>query len=183
MNYLTNYYKNLSEQLQQKVDFLQKTLNEAYGQPPHDAASRENAADLNREFTDIAAGEEAMDTHMKIADLIARHHSDVAPHISDNLGSHNYNKEKSKNHIFKSLTTSKTYLRDPFTSVEDAVEKIGGEFMPAVIYPEKGNPHWGNQIAVSLQAPNGEIHPHNEELVWDRVLASIDNEDAPKKNK
>ena len=58
MNYLTNYYKNLSEQLQQKVNFLQKTLNEAYGQRPHDDASRDYAADLNREFTDIAAGEE-----------------------------------------------------------------------------------------------------------------------------
>jgi hypothetical protein len=29
MNYLTNYYKNLSEQLQEKVNFLQKILNEA----------------------------------------------------------------------------------------------------------------------------------------------------------
>ncbi len=30
MNYLTNYYKNLSEQLQERVDNLQKMLDEAY---------------------------------------------------------------------------------------------------------------------------------------------------------
>lgn len=28
MNYLTNYYKNLCEQLQNKINFLEKTLNE-----------------------------------------------------------------------------------------------------------------------------------------------------------
>lgn len=39
MNYLTNYYKNLSEQLQQKVNFLQKTLNEANIRNPTDQFS------------------------------------------------------------------------------------------------------------------------------------------------
>ena len=33
MNYLTRYYKNLSEQLQEKVNFLQKVLTEAQNDP------------------------------------------------------------------------------------------------------------------------------------------------------
>ena len=35
MNYLTNYYKNLSEQLQEKVNFLERQLDEAYVLSPH----------------------------------------------------------------------------------------------------------------------------------------------------
>lgn len=46
MNYLTNYYKNLCEQLQNKINFLEKTLNEnlnvelnklEYSEPLNDA--------------------------------------------------------------------------------------------------------------------------------------------------
>lgn len=35
MHYLTNYYKNLCEQLQEKVNFLERQLNEAYVLSPH----------------------------------------------------------------------------------------------------------------------------------------------------
>jgi len=35
MNYLTNYYKNLCEQLQEKVNFFEKQINEAYVLGPH----------------------------------------------------------------------------------------------------------------------------------------------------
>lgn len=52
MNYLTNYYKNLSEQLQEKVNYLQKLIE--------DAASREEAekifaANKNRRAGEIGA--------------------------------------------------------------------------------------------------------------------------------
>jgi hypothetical protein len=185
MNYLTNYYKNLSEQLQDRVNHLEKLLKEGFNDPkmPHDAASREYATDSNQEFADIAAGENAMDTHNKIAALIARHHSDVAPHISRNLGSHNYDQKLSEKDILKSLTTSKYYTSKPFTSVDDAIERMGSEFMPPVIYPEKGNKHWGGRDVVDMSSRNGEIHPHAEELVWDRVLGSIyqEEEEANKK--
>lgn len=36
MNYLTNYYKNLSEQLQEKINFLEKQINEALIRNPQD---------------------------------------------------------------------------------------------------------------------------------------------------
>ena len=35
MNYLTNYYKNLSEQLQETINFLERQLNEAYVLSPY----------------------------------------------------------------------------------------------------------------------------------------------------
>jgi hypothetical protein len=185
MNYLTNYYKNLSEQLQDRVNHLEKLLKEGFNDPkmPHDAASREYATDSNQEFADIAAGENAMDTHNKIAALIARHHSDVAPHISRNLGSHNYDQKLSEKDILKSLTTSKYYTSQPFTSVDDAIERMGSEFMPPVIYPEKGNPHWGSRDVIDMSSRNGEIHPHAEELVWDTILSSIDREEQANKKK
>lgn len=39
MNYLTNYYKNLSEQLQERINYLQKQLNEAEVYSPGQMAS------------------------------------------------------------------------------------------------------------------------------------------------
>lgn len=36
MNYLTNYYKNLSEQLQEKINILEKQINEALIRNPRD---------------------------------------------------------------------------------------------------------------------------------------------------
>lgn len=36
MHYLTNYYKNLSEQLQEKINFLEKQVNEAFIRNPSD---------------------------------------------------------------------------------------------------------------------------------------------------
>jgi hypothetical protein len=54
MNYLTNYYKNLSEQLQAKVNHLQNLLET---NRPHDAASRDYAHELNREAEEIGRAE------------------------------------------------------------------------------------------------------------------------------
>lgn len=46
MDYLTNYYKNLSEQLQAKLDYLKKTLNEVqeteFGEGGIISSSKEN---------------------------------------------------------------------------------------------------------------------------------------------
>jgi len=153
-----------------------KNLKEGYGKMPHDDASREYAADSNQEFADIASGEEAISKHNKIAALIARHHADVAPHISRNLGSHNYDSKLSEKHMYKTLTTDKYFTKTPFDSVDSALDRIGGQFLPPVIYPQKGNKHWGNQTAVELGSPSGEIHPHKEELALDRIRSSIEQE-------
>jgi hypothetical protein len=176
MNYLTQYYKNLSEQLQEKVNHLQKLLNEEDPKIPHDAASKEYADDLNREASDIAQGEDAIDRHNKIAALIARHHADVAPHVAEHLGSHNYDPKLSEKHIYKTLTTHKYFTKKPFESVDDALDKIGGEFLPPVIYPQKGSKHWGNKVSIELDYGSGENHPHQEELVLDRIRSSIQDE-------
>ena len=178
MNYLTNYYKNLSEQLQEKVNYLEKMLKEGSNDPkiPHDAASREYADDLNREFSDIAQGEEDADKHDKIAALIARHHADVAPHISRNLGSHNYDTKLSERHLYKTLTTDRYFTKQPFTSVEDALDKIGGQFLPPVIYPKRtGNKHWGDEVEIGLDfdSVSGEKDSGAEELVLDKIKGSI----------
>lgn len=178
MNYLTNYYKNLSEQLQERVNHLQKQLNESrgggYGRMPHDDASREYAADIAREESDIARGEEQLDRHRQIAMDIAHVHSEVAPHVSRNLGSHNYSVELSKKDLEKTLM-SKSWTKDPFTSHRDALTKMGSQFFPPVIYPEDTkNPHWGKEIAVELESQSGEIHPHREELVHDVIMGALE---------
>jgi hypothetical protein len=175
MDYLTNYYKNLSEQLQEKVNYLEKMLKEGFNDPkiPHDAASREYADDLNREFSDIAQGEEDTDNHNKIAALIARHHADVAPHIARNLGTSNYDPKLSEKHLYKTLTTDKNFTTEPFTSVEHALDKIGGQFLPPVIHPQKGNKHWGDESVIELDFGSGEIHPHAEERVLNKIKGSI----------
>ena len=183
MNYLTQYYKNLCEQLQEKVNYLQNMLKEGFNDPkiPHDAASREYADDINREFSDIAQGEEDIDKHNKIAALIARHHADVAPHISQNLGSHNYDPKLSEKHLYKTLTTDKYFTKRPFDSIDDGLATIGGQFLPPVIYPQKGNKHWGDEVAIELDFGSGEIHPHAEERVLDKIRGSIYRELKSKK--
>ena len=180
MNYLTQYYKNLSEQLQQRVNHLQKLVETANLTPDNFDGPD---PDRTGSSAEVAAGQQAMQLHHQISDLIARHHSDVAPHIDIQLGSHQYDKDRSRAHIYKTLTTDKYFTKNPFTSVKDAIEKIGGEFMPPVIYPEKGNPHWGDRVSVGLDTPSGEIHPHAEELVWDKVLGSIEREEQAKNKK
>ena len=71
MNYLTNYYKNLSEQLQERVNYLQKLLNE-------------NVQD-------------ATGMHSKIVDSIVKHHSSKYPH--KRVGDRNKSVEASAAHI------------------------------------------------------------------------------------
>ena len=44
MNYLTKYYKNLSEQLQEKVNILEKQINEAYVLSPHQKHAGSNTS-------------------------------------------------------------------------------------------------------------------------------------------
>lgn len=150
MNYLTNYYKNLCEQLQEKVNSLQQTLKESEPDP------------------------EMMDLHRLIAMDIANVHSEVAPHISRNLGSHNYNVDLSRKDLEKALM-SDYFTKDPFTSHRDALAKIGGQFLPPVIYPQgTNNPHWGKQDAIELESGSGEIHPHKEELVLDKIKGALE---------
>lgn len=174
MNYLTNYYKNLSEQLQERVNHLQKLI-EAHDMTPNhfDGPDADKTA---------SADEVAMARHNELVDLVARHHAEVAPHISRNLGSHNYDVEMSKADLVKRYS-GKNYKGKPFTSAEDALRVIGahGENLPPVIYPKKGSPHWGDRIDVGIEYQSGEQNPHVVELVYDKIAASIEKELADKK--
>lgn len=169
MNYLTNYYKNLSEQLQERVNQLQKLI-EAHDMTPNhfDGPDADKTA---------SADEVAMARHNELVDLVARHHAEVAPHVSRNLGSHNYDVEMSKADLMKRYS-GKNYKGKLFTSVEDALSGIGahGENLPPVIYPKKGSPHWGDRIDVGIESQSGEQNPHTVELVYDRIAASIEKE-------
>ncbi len=71
MNYLTNYYKNLSEQLQERVNYLQKLLNENI--------------------------QDSTGTHSKIVDSIVKHHTSAYPH--KRVGDHSKSVEASAAHI------------------------------------------------------------------------------------
>jgi len=155
MNYLTNYYKNLSEQLQEQVNQLEHVLQTLKESEPDPRA-------------------EMMDLHHQIAMDIAHVHSEVAPHISRNLGSHNYDVALSQKDLEKQLM-SDYFTKDPFTSHRDALAKIGGQFLPPVIYPQgTKNPHWGKQDVIELDFGSGEIHPHKEELVLDKIEGALE---------
>lgn len=153
MNYLTNYYKNLSEQLQERVNYLQKLLKEESGMS------------------------DKLMLHKKIAMDIAKHHSSVAPHIARNLGSSNYDQELSRKNLEKELMDP-FYLKNPFTSHEDALMKMDGQYMPDVINVGKGNPHWNpkHDVVIEIGTPSGHVDPYKVELVHDRILSSIENE-------
>jgi hypothetical protein len=95
MNYLTNYYKNLSEQLQEKVNFLERQLDEAYVLSPYqklagsktsyDAGVRQTRMDQGRKRANIlgqmmaAHTYDAVNDHERaaIANIIADTHSSV----------------------------------------------------------------------------------------------------------
>lgn len=173
MNYLTNYYKNLSEQLQERVNHLQKLLEAQDMTPNHfDSPDAGNQA---------SAEEVAMARHNELVDLVARHHAEVAPHIERNLGSHNYDVEMSKADLIKRYSGN-NYKGKLFKSLDDALFGIAsrGENLPPVIYPKKGSPHWGDRIDVGIEHQSGEQNPHVVDLVYDKIGASIEKELAAK---
>lgn len=88
MNYLTQYYKNLSEQLQEKLNTLEKQVNEAFIRNPRDqklATQRTTKDGLFRDPTrgDIFRGSAGWDRmeqmmHFKAAHAIADPHEKEA---------------------------------------------------------------------------------------------------------
>jgi hypothetical protein len=126
MNYLTQYYKNLSEQLQQKVNHLQRLVETAELTPDNfDGPDANKTGDT----AEVVAGHKAMQLHNQIADLISRHHEKVTGESGDKM--------------FKALTTRPYYTKKPFTSVEHAHEVMaeqGHEFMPYSISNPSGLP-------------------------------------------
>ena len=70
MNYLTNYYKNLSEQLQDRVNHLHKLLNEE-SQPHHE----------NPHFIDIVQHNAKMHAFVGGGGEVTREHIDQAQKI------------------------------------------------------------------------------------------------------
>lgn len=151
MNYLTQYYKNLSEQLQARVNHLQQILNEAYpgGMTPgrrevinraETSDSRERAlkvralrararaadergAARERDLPFVALGQQhgPETVHNAIVDEIIAQHASRYPHIKVKPGQPGGNVEASAAHIRKILNS---HPEAPFVSPHRAVEVI-----------------------------------------------------------
>ena len=132
MDYLTQYYKNLSEQLQAKVNHLQRLIETANLTPDNfDGPDANTTGDT----AEVVAGQRALDAamqrHFAIADILSRHHEKVTKG------------EVSAKNMFKELTTAPYYTKKPFTSVKHAQEVLastGHEFMPYSISNPSGVP-------------------------------------------
>lgn len=79
MNYLTNYYKNLSEQLQEQVNLLEKQINEANIRNPQDQLNATRDTSKGGLFR-LTSGWDRMNTmmHFKAAHAIADPHEQEA---------------------------------------------------------------------------------------------------------
>lgn len=98
MHYLTNYYKNLSEQLQEKVNYLEKLLNESEPNPR----------------------EKSWDRHFNIVDSIINHHvfkSQYKPPTKDITAVHDVTAKTIKNILDK-------HPEAPFRNPRAAIQAI-----------------------------------------------------------
>jgi hypothetical protein len=98
MNYLTKYYKNLSEQLQQRVNILENKLNKS----------------------GVNFVTESWDVHGKIVDAIITHHASKYPHKKDSK-TFKPSVEVSGQHIKEILNQ---HPNAPFTDPTKAIEAI-----------------------------------------------------------
>lgn len=148
MNYLTQYYKNLSEQLQARVNHLQKFLNENDRKNPH--VDWTYYDELRKDDEGIAHGEE----HFDLADLIATHHANIAPHIKGKMG---MDVAASKADILKHLNRKGGDIisRQNFDEILKDIEE-SGTFAP-----------------YSISAPNGEHDRLKYNKIMDDVRVSI----------
>lgn len=104
MNYLTNYYKNLSEQLQDRLNYLQKLLNE------------------NAEGISPFGVEGTRAIHNRIVDSIVKHHASKYPHKRA-VANFETNVKESSDHIREILNNHKDA---PFTDPLKAIRAIHG---------------------------------------------------------
>lgn len=139
MNYLTNYYKNLSEQLQEKVNHLEKLIKESESTYEPDTTGM----------------------HSKIVDSIVKHHTSAYPHKS--VGTRAKNVEASAAHIKEILNK---HPEAPFTDPSKAIKAIhphaieGNYDLEARAYDAYPDRTMGGDIS---ELPQG----HYEELVQD----------------
>ena len=138
MDYLTKYYKNLSEQLQEKVNHLQKLLNE-------------NAPD-------------ATGMHSKIVDSIVKHHASAYPH--KRVGDHSKNIEASAAHIKEILNKHpEAPFTDPEKAIKaihpHAIE--ANYDLEARIYDTRPDAAMGGDISELPQGEYEELTQENEE--------------------
>lgn len=153
MNYLTQYYKNLSEQLQERLNYLQKVLNE-------------NA-------------EEAGGRHNKIVDSIVTHHASKYPH---KRGTANFEKnvKASGEHIRELLNSHKDA---PFTDPLKAIQAIqphaieGNYDLEARIYDRFPDRTMGGDASELPQGEYEELTMDNEadyaEELHDKIMKDL----------
>jgi hypothetical protein len=156
MNYLTNYYKNLSEQLQEKVNHLQRLVETANLTPDNFDGSDANITGDTREVVaGQQANEVALETHGKIRDAIINLHAEKYPHML-RMGDESAT-SRSAAHIADLLDT---HPSAPFTSAEAAVKAIA----PKAI---EGNYELERRIYEKRPEIGGDIseHPHYEHFV------------------
>jgi hypothetical protein len=82
MDYLTNYYKNLSEQLQEKVNHLEAILSEASGFPGDKVkktVSRSEQEAINADYlkrTNVKRASEGLEPFASVDDLFAHNRAE-----------------------------------------------------------------------------------------------------------
>jgi len=120
MNYLTQYYKNLSEQLQQRVNHLQRLIETANLTPNNfDGPDADRTGSTAEVVAGQRAHELALQTHGKIKDALIKLHATKYPHLSDSPEGSAV--ARSAAHIAHILDT---HGSAPFTSAEAAVHAI-----------------------------------------------------------
>lgn len=141
MNYLTNYYKNLSEQLQEKVNHLQKLLKESAPDPKA----------------------ESWDRHGQIVDSIVKHHASKYPH--KRVGDFAKNVKASAEHIKGVLDK---HPEAPFRNPNEAIQAIhphaieGNYGLEERIYDAYPDRTMGGDITELPQGEYEELQMDNE---------------------
>jgi hypothetical protein len=137
MNYLTNYYKNLSEQLQERVNVLEKMLKENVETPKHNPS----------------------DVHSTIVGEIITQHVSKFPHLRKQ-GTQVPDVKKSEEHIREILNK---HPEAPFTSAEKAVEAIHSHAIEA--NPELEAANFEDAMETSMGADPTEFDWYDDHVM------------------
>ena len=159
MNYLTKYYKNLSEQLQQRVIILENKLNKS----------------------GVNFVTESWDVHGQIVDAIITHHASNYPHKKDSK-TFKPSVEVSAKHIKEILNQ---HPNAPFTDPTKAIEAIhphaieGNFGLEERIYDRRPEVAMGGDITELPQHQYEDLVQENEadyaEDLKDKVMAHLQN--------
>ena len=126
MNYLTTHYKNLSEQLQEKVNQLKQLIETA------DMGVIDANGDGDKDTQDVLL-------HLNIVNNVARHHSFMYPHVRAHMGGGPFDTGRSRSDIEGSLGKH----RPVFKSTKDALAHMAetGDFAPDTLNGPNGYMH------------------------------------------